>query len=34
MKLLNYLTGQVMKASSVKPNPKIVTGIITAKLEL
>ncbi len=34
MKLLNYLTGQVMKASATKPNPKIVTGIIAAKLEL
>ena len=34
LKLLNALTGQVMKASNPKPNPKVVTGIITAKLGL
>ncbi len=33
-KLLNFLTGQVMKVSNPKPNPKIVTEIITAKLGL
>ncbi len=33
-KLLNYLTGQVMKASNPKPNPKIVTEIVTAQLGL
>jgi aspartyl-tRNA(Asn)/glutamyl-tRNA(Gln) amidotransferase subunit B len=31
-KLLNFLTGQVMKASSTKPNPKQVTEILRAKL--
>ena len=33
-KLINALTGQVMKAGNPKPNPKIVTEIITAKLGL
>ncbi len=33
-KLINFLTGQVMKASNPKPNPKIVTEIIMAKLGL
>lgn len=33
-KLINFLTGQVMKASNPKPNPKIVTGLISAKLGL
>lgn len=33
-KLINFLTGQVMKASSVKPNPKIVTELLQAKLGL
>jgi len=33
-KLINFLTGQVMKASNPKPNPKIVTGRIAAKLGL
>lgn len=33
-KLLNWLTGQVMKASSVKPNPKIITEILKRKLNL
>ncbi|BCU78864.1 Asp-tRNA(Asn)/Glu-tRNA(Gln) amidotransferase subunit GatB [Luteolibacter sp. LG18] len=31
-KLLNWLTGQVMKASSTKPNPKQVTDLLKAKL--
>lgn len=31
-KLLNFLTGQVMKASATKPNPKVVTEILRAKL--
>ena len=31
-KLLNWLTGQVMKASSSKPNPKQVTDILKGKL--
>ncbi len=31
-KLINFLTGQVMKASAVKPNPKIVTELLQAKL--
>ena len=34
MKLLNALTGMVMKASNPKPNPKVVTEILTAKLGL
>ena len=34
MKLINALTGQVMKNSNPKPNPKLVTEIITAKLGL
>ena len=34
MKLLNALTGQVMKNSNPKPNPKLVTEILTAKLGL
>ncbi len=33
-KLVNWLTGQVMKASKGKANPKIVTDIITSKLEI
>jgi aspartyl-tRNA(Asn)/glutamyl-tRNA(Gln) amidotransferase subunit B len=33
-KLLNWLTGQVMKASSTKPNPKQVTDLLKAKLAL
>ncbi len=31
-KLLNWLTGQVMKASSSKPNPKQVTDLLKGKL--
>jgi aspartyl-tRNA(Asn)/glutamyl-tRNA(Gln) amidotransferase subunit B len=31
-KLLNFLTGQVMKASTTKPNPKQVTEILKARL--
>ncbi len=31
-KLINFLTGQVMKASNPKPNPKIVTELIAKKL--
>jgi aspartyl-tRNA(Asn)/glutamyl-tRNA(Gln) amidotransferase subunit B len=31
-KLLNFLTGQVMKASATKPNPKQVTDLLRAKL--
>lgn len=31
-KLLNFLTGQVMKAASTKPNPKQVTELLRAKL--
>jgi aspartyl-tRNA(Asn)/glutamyl-tRNA(Gln) amidotransferase subunit B len=31
-KLLNFLTGQVMKASSTKPNPKQVTELLRARL--
>lgn len=31
-KLLNFLTGQVMKASSTKPNPKQVTELLKARL--
>ena len=31
-KLLNWLTGQVMKASSTKPNPKQVTDLLKGKL--
>jgi aspartyl-tRNA(Asn)/glutamyl-tRNA(Gln) amidotransferase subunit B len=31
-KLLNFLTGQVMKSSSTKPNPKQVTDLLRAKL--
>ncbi len=34
MKLINALTGKVMKVSSPKPNPKMVTEIILAKLGL
>jgi Asp-tRNA(Asn)/Glu-tRNA(Gln) amidotransferase B subunit len=34
MKLINALTGQVMKNSNPKPNPKLVTEILMAKLEL
>lgn len=34
MKLINALTGKVMKASNPKPNPKLVTEIILAKLGL
>ncbi len=33
-KLLNWLTGQVMKASSTKPNPKQVTDLLKGKLGL
>jgi aspartyl-tRNA(Asn)/glutamyl-tRNA(Gln) amidotransferase subunit B len=31
-KLLNWLTGQVMKASTSKPNPKQVTDLLRGKL--
>ena len=31
-KLLNFLTGQVMKLATTKPNPKQVTEILRAKL--
>jgi aspartyl-tRNA(Asn)/glutamyl-tRNA(Gln) amidotransferase subunit B len=31
-KLLNFLTGQVMKAATTKPNPKQVTDLLRAKL--
>ena len=31
-KLLNFLTGQVMKAASTKPNPKQVTELLRARL--
>ena len=31
-KLLNFLTGKVMKSSSTKPNPKQVTDLLRAKL--
>lgn len=31
-KLVNFLTGQVMKAANPKPNPKIVTEMLRAKL--
>jgi aspartyl-tRNA(Asn)/glutamyl-tRNA(Gln) amidotransferase subunit B len=31
-KLLNFLTGQVMKAAPTKPNPKTVTDLLRAKL--
>ncbi|MCX8496427.1 MAG: Asp-tRNA(Asn)/Glu-tRNA(Gln) amidotransferase subunit GatB [Akkermansiaceae bacterium] len=31
-KLLNFLTGQVMKSATTKPNPKLVTEILKAKL--
>lgn len=34
MKLINALTGKVMKVSNPKPNPKMVTEIILAKLGL
>lgn len=33
-KLVNFLTGQVMKAANPKPNPKIVTGILRSMLGL
>lgn len=33
-KLLNWLTGQVMKASATKPNPKQVTDLLKGKLGL
>lgn len=33
-KLLNWLTGQVMKASATKPNPKQVTDLLKGKLAL
>ena len=33
-KLLNALTGKVMKSSNPKPNPKLVTELLTAKLGL
>jgi aspartyl-tRNA(Asn)/glutamyl-tRNA(Gln) amidotransferase subunit B len=33
-KLLNFLTGQVMKASATKPNPKQVTDLLKGKLGL
>ncbi len=33
-KLINALTGQVMKVSNPKPNPKLVTEILMAKLGL
>jgi aspartyl-tRNA(Asn)/glutamyl-tRNA(Gln) amidotransferase subunit B len=31
-RLLNFLTGQIMKASEVKPNPKMVTDLLRAKI--
>ena len=31
-KLLNFLTGQVMKSAATKPNPKQVTELLRAKL--
>ena len=31
-KLLNFLTGKVMKSSTTKPNPKQVTDLLRAKL--
>ncbi|MBC7980776.1 MAG: Asp-tRNA(Asn)/Glu-tRNA(Gln) amidotransferase subunit GatB, partial [Armatimonadetes bacterium] len=31
-KLLNFLTGQVMKAAATKPNPKQVTELLRARL--
>ena len=31
-KLLNFLTGQVMKSATTKPNPKLVTEMLRAKL--
>ena len=31
-KLLNFLTGQVMKSATSKPNPKQVTDLLRAKL--
>lgn len=34
LKLLNALTGLVMKNSNPKPNPKLVTEILSAKLGL
>jgi len=34
LKLINALTGQVMKNSNPKPNPKLVTEILTARLGL
>lgn len=33
-KLLNALTGKVMKSSSTKPNPRLVTEILTSKIDL
>lgn len=31
-RLLNFLTGQIMKASDVKPNPKMVTDLLRSKI--
>ncbi|HEX5791261.1 MAG TPA: Asp-tRNA(Asn)/Glu-tRNA(Gln) amidotransferase subunit GatB, partial [Luteolibacter sp.] len=31
-KLLNFLTGQVMKAAATKPNPKLVTDLLRSRL--
>ena len=31
-RLLNFLTGQIMKASTVKPNPKLVTDLLRDKI--
>ena len=31
-KLLNFLTGQVMKSATTKPNPKQVTELLRARL--
>jgi aspartyl-tRNA(Asn)/glutamyl-tRNA(Gln) amidotransferase subunit B len=31
-KLLNFLTGQVMKSATTKPNPKQVTDLLRARL--
>jgi aspartyl-tRNA(Asn)/glutamyl-tRNA(Gln) amidotransferase subunit B len=33
-KMLNWLTGQVMKASKGKANPKMVTDTLTIKLNM